>query len=703
MKNQFQLYRLLTPAVLAFLLTGAPPANAAEEKAKKEYDPHIMYVFPAGGQRGTTIETMIRGRGLEGAGEARVSGEGVTAKIIAIEEPDTQLKQRSKNRQDVSENPNVVRISVTIAPDAELGQRDLRLVTPKGVTNRFRFIVGQVPEINETEPNSLLSEVQSLDSLPILVNGQVFQGDRDFFRFTAKAGQTLVCEVKGRKLLPYIADAVPGWLQSSLTLYDSAGKELKYVDDFRFHPDPVLIFNVEKDGEYLIEIKDVLFRGREDLVYRLSIGELPRITHVYPLGGQRGSDTQVELHGVNLPTESIKLTLPADCPPLRRVQADHNGMTSNALPFAVGDTPEDAESEPNDSLEQANKIETPVTINGRIQQKGDVDCFLISAQAKQTLVMEVRARRLESPMDSILSVIDPRGREAASNDDTIDDSEGLITHHADSRLEYTFPAAGDYVLQIRDVQGQGGEEYAYRLLAAPPRPDYALRIVPDNPRVGQGDTGVLKVKAFRRDGFDGRIDLEVKNLPAGCLTSEAVIAAEQTETRFTVTAAPDAPLGLFCPTIVGTATIGDQSVVREALPSEDCMQAFIYWHNLPSKDFALSVVKSGSYALSADVPPGKVLEVSQGGNVKVVVKAARQEKAKGPIRLTADAPPRGITVRPANIPANKDEATVTLTATKQAPVGLRQNIIITGTMKAGKATITRVAPAIPIKVVAPQQ
>jgi len=130
------------------------------------------------------------------------------------------------------------------------------------------------------------------------------------------------------------------------------------------------------------------------------------------------------------------------------------------------------------------------------------------------------------------------------------------------------------------------------------------------------------------------------------------------------------------------------------------MQAFIYWHNVPSQDFVLSVVKPGPFALSADVPPGKPLEVTQGGNVKVVVKAARREKAKGPISLSGDTPPKGITVKRANIAPDKDQAEIVITAQKQAPVGLQQNIIITGTVKAGKKSVTRFAPAIPIKVVA---
>jgi hypothetical protein len=94
-------------------------------------------------------------------------------------------------------------------------------------------------------------------------------------------------------ILPYIADAVPGWLQAALTLYDAEGKELAYADGFRHQQDSVLIYKVPADSEYVVEIRDSLYRGREDLVYRLSLGALPYITEVYPLGGKRGTTVQV--------------------------------------------------------------------------------------------------------------------------------------------------------------------------------------------------------------------------------------------------------------------------------------------------------------------------------------------------------------------------------------------------------------------------
>ena len=501
MQRSISLFRLLL--VLTALLSLAEPALAQPPQ------PLVYSMFPAGGQRGRTFIATVSGANLQGADSVRVAGAGVAAKVLDAGKPDS------------------VRISVSIALGAELGQRDVRLHTSGGISTRCRLVVGDLPEINEVEPNSEKSQAQRLPSLPLLVNGQILESDRDYFRFSAKAGQTIVAAVQARTLLPYIADTVPGWLDACLTLYDAGGNELSWVDDFNLQPDPVLIFPVAKDGEYLLEVRDILYRGRETFVYRLSLGALPYITSIYPLGGQRNTTIPVELHGVNLPMASANFAIPGDSPTVRWLTPGGPGFLPAAVPFAAGDLPEVQEAEPNDSLAQANRVEVPCIINGRIQHSGDNDYFVFSAAAGQTLVMEVQARRLGSPLDSILYLYNAQGGELARNDDWIDPTEGLLTHHADSRIAYTFPAAGDYVLRIKDIQQNGGPQYVYRLVIAPPRHDFALRVTPDNPRLTKGDTAVLTVKALRHDGFPGEISLAVQNLPPGFSASDAVIPAGQ--------------------------------------------------------------------------------------------------------------------------------------------------------------------------------
>jgi hypothetical protein len=547
----------------------------------------------------------------------------------------------------------------------------------------------------------------------------------------------LVCQCQAQSLLPYSYWAVPGWLDACLTLSDTAGKRLAFADDFRFKPDPVLFHKVEKDGEYLLEVRDILYRGSQDFIYRVRIGAWPYVTHVYPLGGRRNSTAKIELHGVNLPSASMDLLLAADSPPLRWLSVKQNGMTSNAVPFAVDELPEVLESEPNDSLAQANRVTVPVVVNGRIQKSGDEDYFVFKAEEGQKLLMEVDARRLDSPLDSVLTLFDAAGKKLAENDDPppamatpnpaasipllypdsefqVDPRDALVTHVADSRLVYTFAKTGDYVLRIRDAQDKGGEEYAYRLKITPARPDYTLRINTDSARLAQGDSAVLVVSALRRDDFDGPINLAVQDLPPGCTASDAVIPAKEHDVQLTITAPANAAPGLYFPSVVGTATVDKQPpLVRKAVPVETVVQAFYIKHWLPTKGCVLEVKETSLFTLSTSTPPKQVLEIKQGGTVDIVVKAARKADAKFPINLAvvppaqlmpvvqgAPPPPPGVSVKPATIPADKEEATITISADPKAAIDLKKSIILQGTTNTGKETVTRTLPAIPIKIIA---
>ena len=568
-------------------------------------------MFPAGASRGQTIEATINGKDFQNANGVRITGPGVTANIVQVV------------------NPNAVKVSFAVAPDAELGERDLRLITPGGISNRVRFLIGALPEINEVEPNTDRAQPQALAALPVLINGQILDNDRDNYRFAAKAGQTIVCDVQAQTLLAYLPDTVPGFLDACLTLLDPSGKVLVSVDRFRHKPDPVLVYTIPQDGEYTLEVSDVIYRGRADFIYRLSIGVFPYLTHIFPLGGQRNTTAQLELHGVGLPAPTLDFPVPADSPALRFVGPVAGALPTNALPLAVGDEPEARETEPNDALAQANRVNVPAAINGRIQQPGDVDHFIVTAQANQVLTLDVRARRLDSPLDSFLTVLNAQGGGLTENDDFVDPDYPLVLHHSDSRLTFTFPAAGDYILRVRDTQGKGGDEYAYRLVVAPPKPDCVLRMVPDMQRVAKGDSVVVTVTADRRDGFGSEIALAVQNLPPGFAASDAIIPAGQPQAKLTITAPPDAPLAAFSPTIVGTATLNNQPFTRTAVGAEDVMQAFSYRHVIPTKEFVVAVIETSLFSLSTNAPP-QGLEVKQGAEAQVVIKAARKEGRQAP-------------------------------------------------------------------------
>ena len=455
--------------------------------------------------------------------------------------------------------------------------------------------------------------------LPAVVNGQILSGQVDRYRFAAKKGQQLVIAVSAQQLVPYIADAVPGWFQAAIRLSDAQGKELAYAGSYRFHPDPVLHYEVPRDGKYVVEINDSVFRGREDFIYRMALGELPFVTGIFPLGGKAGEATQ--RHGARLePALSTSLTEDAKGKTGRHRSAGRRNDRSgplNSLPFALDSLPECVEQEPNDSPEHAQRVTLPIIVNGRIDRPGDRDVFRFEGQAGQEIVAEVYARRLDSPLDSVLKLTDSAGRQLAFNDDHEDKAYGLLTHHADSWLRAVLPSAGTYYLHLYDAQNQGGPEYAYRLRISPPRPDFDLRVVPSSVNARAGTAVPITVHALRRDGFNGPIDLELKDAPAGFRLSGAKIPAGQAKVRLTLTVPlqpGQAPTALR---MEGRATIAGGEVRRPAVPADDMMQAYYYRHLVPAQEWLVDIIGRGRGAIPFRLRESKEVKLPSGGTAEL--------------------------------------------------------------------------------------
>jgi Concanavalin A-like lectin/glucanases superfamily len=626
---------------------------------------YIGFVYPAGGQRGTTIRITLGGQKLEGVDRVIISGSGVTGKIVEynkkmsnqevqiISEQLQELKRKPAAEQSPAitnmiskiervmfantPNPacasiaNLVIAEVTFDPNAPPGQREIRLCTKNGISNPLVFNVGQLPEL-AAEPmvtaplvtlgkeeqslrrkkreqkssgsemmmegmmmegmmmgsagiQSDLDDEEVLVKLPCTLNGQIAQGSVDRYRFLAKKGQKLVVVVQARELVPFMADAVPGWFQPVLVLCNSRGKEVAYVDDYQFKPDPVMLCEIPEDDVYHLAIYDSLYRGREDFVYRITLGEIPFVTSFFPLGSRVGETTKIDVKGWNLDETQITPDLKDVCSGVYPVSVRGQGglLLSNPLPFAKDTLPECFEKEPNSQLKTAQKVALPVIINGRIDLTSKKDLFQFEGRSNTVVVAEVTARRLNSPLDSIIKLTDTEGKILAMNDDREDEAAGINTHHADSYIAYTLPKDGTYVIHLTDTQNKGGEDYNYRLRISEPLPDFDLRLVPSMVTIKSNSTATLKVYALRRDGFTNAISFRVKG-ESECFSAQGKMNSTQTVSTITIKTKlgeTPAPARLV---IEGVATNGTQEWIREAVPSEDRMQAFLWRHLVPAQE-----------------------------------------------------------------------------------------------------------------------
>jgi hypothetical protein len=637
-----------------------------------------------------------------------------------------KILKHPPNRNATPAIAEVATIKVVLATNTEPGEREIRLGTPNGLSNPLVFHVGQLPEFSKPPAKVPNPDVDRLRerfgrplqnaspksetriTLPAVVNGQIMPGAVDRFRFTARQGQRLVVAASARALIPYLPDAVPGWFQATLALYDAKGKELAYDDDYRFHPDPVLSYPIPKDGDYVIEIKDSIYRGREDFVYRIAVGELPFVTSLFPLGGQVGADTPVELKGWNLPVTT--LTPDATVPGTRRLTVRAGDRVSNPMPFAVDTLPECRELEANNLAASAQSIVLPVIVNGRIDEPGDLDVFRFKGRAGDQIVAEVSARRLNSPLDSVLKLTDATGRQLAFNDDCEDKGAGLTTHHADSRLNVTLPANGTYYVHLGDAQHKGGPEYGYRLRLSPPQPDFELRVVPSSITVRGGSSIPLTVYALRKDGFSNEIALALQDAPRGFTLSGARVPAGQDQIRITL-AAPSTPqtepVNL---SLEGRATIQGREVVHPAVPAEDMMQAFAYRHLVPAKELKVAVAGRWMPRAAVRILGDAPVKIPAGGTARVRLDAPARGFADR-IHLELSEPPEGITLKTVSPSGDGTEIVLQSDAAKVKP-GLKGNLIVNafadrpGVPGKGKApgnprrAPLGTLPAIPFEVVA---
>lgn len=669
----------------AFLLAPVPPSPAQQA--------YIGFVYPAGARQGTAARVIVGGQALDGVAGARISGRGARAKVLEyrrllgnqeislLNEQLRELRQTPESERSLEEsamipriekivseyvqNPacasiaNIVELEVELDPDAEPGEREIRLLTPRGVSNPLVFWVGELPEVTAppmpTSAKQILGrEEQSLRrkksspalakpasdgmmaegmmsegmapgggtgqssmddgeiaiALPCILNGQIASGAVDRFRFKAARGQRLVVATMARSLVPYMADAVPGWFQPVAELYNRRGDEVAYNDDYFSRPDPVILCEIPEDGEYTLAIRDSIYRGREDFVYRVTVGEVPFVSSVFPIGGPSGKLSRVALSGCNLDRAGVTLDAEGASPGIYPVAVrGRGGLMSNPFLFAVDDLPECEEQTQHAAQSSAQKLALPVIVNGRISSPGERDWFSFDAPTGGEVVAEVCARRLGSPMDAAIMIADQSGKCLAFNDDCDDPGSGLNTHHADSYLICRLPSNGVYYVLLEDIQRGGGPEYAYRLRVSAPRPDFALRVVPSSVAIRSEAAGGVGVHAIRRDGFTNAISLRLKNPPPGFDLKNAVIAATQQFARVNIKTslrATEAPVPLV---IEGFASCGSRKIVREAVPVEDRMQAFLWRHLVPARELLAMVFEpppappKPSVATATNAPP----------------------------------------------------------------------------------------------------
>lgn len=553
----------------------------------------LGYAYPAGGQTGTTFEIEIGGLNISNATEVLISGEKIKGEIIKTK-INTKAKKKPTKLDDQS-SPQLadrIKVRICIAKNAALGLHDLRLASESGVSNKLNFDVGQYPNFIEEKANQIPA-LNFITKLPATACGQILPGEVDYFTFVAKKGTILVVNSKARLLIPYIADAVPGWFQPIMKLTNSKGKEIAFNDDYRFVVDPKIITRIAETDTFTLSIHDAIYRGREDFGYRVDIGEIPYLDYCYPCVGIEGKKTTINLQGTNLYTS--KLTFTPKSIGYGSVHVQNNkGQVSNSVPFYGLNKTTKLESCPTNDY----KLEDNTVVFDSITSTYQAKKFNIAANKNEIIVVEVIARRLGSMLDARLILKDKNDSVVMISDDVEDPTQGLMTYHADPMINFKAKETGIYSITLEDVLGNHGTDYFYLLERKKNVSAYNVFVSPANFSIPRGGTSIIRLDISCAEKSTPALDIDIQGLPKGYLVSNLQTQSGAKSWDISVTAPQNAKgeqLSLHLMTRITNADKSDEIKAVEAV--DNMMQAFYYTHHISAASLVADVKEPAAFSI----------------------------------------------------------------------------------------------------------
>lgn len=640
--------------------------------------PAIGSTLPQGAGPGQTVDVKIRGGNL--AAPTQFWSSFPAEAVLP-----TEVAGNGTNAGEIT-------YRLKLPADAPLGIHGLRIATAQGVSNLKLFVVDDLPALVQTKPSASVAMAQAI-TLPVAVDGYVDNLSRDYYKFTVVAGQRVSIEVLARRL------GSP--LDSTIRLLDAKGRELAYNDDAPGLGSDSMISHTFKDaGEYVLEVRDIRYQGGGNFLYRLRIGDFPCVTVPYPMAVQRGVSASVAFAGSTaqeVPPMPLNIAGDAALNWLPVGAKVPGGKSSAFAMLSIGGGPEAVEVEPNNDPAKATRIPLGASLNGRIDQPRDVDCFIFTAKAGQRFVFSGVTRSQGSPSNLFLRMLKTDGAEVSAAEG-VGPNEGIIN--------YTFPADGDYTLEVSEQTGFGGPEFAYRIAVTPHEEKFELAASADTLNIPLGGLAMVTVNAVR-GSFGGPINLTLLDAPPGITATPAVIGPGMTTTVMTIHSEANVAPGKIYPLkIAGTSLAGAVSYQAVATVTAAQKAAFSGLSAPPqflSQGVAVGVNPAPLFVLKTDRP-----EIVFGKDLSATVKivSTRVEGFAEDIALAvtpvAPAPglPPGVTAAVKPIAKGTNEIEISFAANAQAPLG-QYSVVLIGTGKQGNNTIVQPIPALKLNLQAP--
>ncbi len=584
--------------------------------------PELQSVNPNGGQRGTEFEVSFAGERLQD-----------TEEVVCYEPGIEVLKLNSVTNK-------LVKAQFKLAPDCGLGEHHLRLRTTTGLSQIRTFLVGPFPVIEEVEPNNEPAKAQKIP-LNSTVSGVIKNEDVDCFGVELKKGQRFSAEVEGIRL-------GRGLFDSRLAILDPDGAVIADVDDtWLAMQDPFVTLLAPKDGTYVARLREATYGGNDQCQYRLHLGTFARPSAVFPAGGKAGDPLALTCYTAGITNFSWQTKLPGTPQEKYGVFPELDGMpTPTANWVRVSEFSNVLAVTPNQDREHATPatLQPPFALNGIIARPGQEDWFRFPAIKGTALAVNVYARRLRSPLDSVLDLFDCKGQHLSSNDDAAG---------ADSSLRFTPSESTNYFVRIRDTLGQGGTDFVYRIEVVPVQPGLAIKI----PEVARNDTQsrqfiavprgnrVATLISAKRSDFSSDLLFSVTNLPTGVRMDAFPMPPNVDAMPLVFEAETNAAIGCKLLDLVATGTNGTNEVTGKFKQEIELVEGpnNINFYGTSVEKFCVAVVKEAPFHLRLARPK---VPLVQGGSLPLEVLVERGAGFDEPIEVQMVWNPPGVSSQP---------------------------------------------------------
>jgi hypothetical protein len=600
-------------------------------------------------------------------------------------------------------NPGRAAFRVTVPAQAPLGIYGIRLATTTGVSPLRLMLLDDLATVRAAGTNLSRPAAQVL-RLPTAVEGTLAPQQLHYFKFHAEAGQRLAFEVYARR--------IGSLLDPTIRLFDSRGRELTYSDDVPgLSEDAAIARTFRSPGDYVLALSDNLYQGGGDYFYRLRIGDFPAAALPDPLAATRGTEftcrfadnarTAIDPFRGKAPGDPSQTTLFV---PVRRSE----GNAQSFAQILLSDHTQARESEPNDSSKTATRVNLGEDLNGRLDAPDDVDAFLFHSPANEFVRFTSVSRRLGSPADLVLRLTKIDGAMLATAE-----SQGS----QEAAIEATLPAAGDYVLDVRDLSHRGGPRFVYHVEAIA-EPDKSPKESPSQARTVRGfslsaaaDSVVVPARGTvavavtaARSAYGGPISINAVGLPAGVKSRPTWIGRGEDTGELTLQSSGDLPAGVIHSIrIVGSPERSDSTVVTH---TTDAARAELGGMPYPPpalcSNVALVAGSQPNFTLQAE-PSALVVAHDRPATFKLVAERQKgfDEEIAVALSPAKKGLPPGVAVKVKPIVKGASSAEVTVTADGNAAPNVA-TIVLVGTLKKGQQTFTEPAPGIDLKIEPPR-